>query len=134
MFINGLSHNLVFAPPWGCSGHLTIRASLAPRDALFLLKGPALLAPRQALFLTQGPEGHFRATPDAIFLLKGPKGPFFASHNALFLLKGPKGPSVQPATHYFYSRARRALPCKLQCTNFIQGPKGPFRVLEKAGR
>ena len=29
----------------------------------------------------------------------------------IFLLKDPKGPSLHPVTHYFCSRARRALPC-----------------------
>ena len=38
--------------------HLTIRASLAPRWLLFLLKGP---------------EGPFRAPRRLLFLLKGPK-------------------------------------------------------------
>ena len=32
---------------------------------------------------------------------------------ALFLLKGPKAPSVPGVTHYFYSRAQRALSCQL---------------------
>ena len=55
------------------------------------------------------------------------------TRHTLFLLKGLKGPSVYPIMHYFYSRARRALPCTPSRTIFTQGLEGPFRVLEKAG-
>ena len=43
----------------------------------------------------------------------------------LFLPKGPKGPSVHPVRYYFYSRARRALPCTPSVTILPKGPKGP---------
>ena len=41
---------------------------------------------------------------------------------------------MHPDTYYFYPRAGRALPYIPLLTIFTQGPEGPFRVLEKAGR
>ena len=84
---------------------LTIRASLAPCNTQ-----RTLLCILRRIIFTQGPEGPFRAPCDT-----------------LFLLKGLKGPSVQPATHFFYSRAQRALP-------FLRksGPIGqPFSIVFK---
>ena len=63
--------------------YLTIRASLAPRDALFLLKGP------------KGPFVH----PATQYFYSRAKGPFHVPRDALFLLKGLKGPSVHPVTN-----------------------------------
>ena len=85
------------------------------------------MAPRQLLFLLKGPKGPFvhpfgyyfysRArtalpcTLSVTIFTQGPEGPFRAPRRLLFLLKGPNGPSMHLVTYYFYSRAQRALPC-----------------------
>ena len=57
--------------------NLTIRASLAFRDGLFLLKGPKGPSLHQVTdYLAQGPKGSFPAPRDGLFLLKGPNGPY----------------------------------------------------------
>ena len=53
---------------------------------------------------------------------------WLAPRHLLFLLKGPKDPSVHPVTYYFYSRARRTLPCTPSLTILTQGPEGSFRA------